>query len=395
MRKGWQQLELSSICEINKHNIKNTFPYSEITYLDISSVGSGNADFNNVIPLKEAPSRAKRLVKKGDTIIATVRPGNQCFYYLENFPANTVASTGFAVVSAKKEKVSERFLYYLISQPSFIAYLVSIEKGANYPAVTANDIERAKVVIPPLPTQRKIASILSAYDDLIENNLKRIKLLEEKAQLMYEEWFVRMRFPGYENVQIDEESGLPEGWEKRNLNDTCFLIMGQSPKSSFYNNEMKGLPFHQGVKDYGFRFPTNSTWSTEGNRVATEGSILFSVRAPVGRLNVAIEELILGRGLAAINHKEGHNSFLFYQLQSIFYKDNLMGGGAIFNSVTKKDVEGIKILIPTKKILRTFDEYATDIDSLIKNLSKQNAALIEARDVLLPRLMTGLIDVSE
>lgn len=246
---------------------------------------------------------------------------------------------------------------------------------------------------PEINTQRKIATILSAYDDLIENNLKRIQLLEEKAQLTYEEWFVRMKFPGYETTPIHEETGLPEGWEKKKLVECCQLTMGQSPKSEFYNDKGKGLPFHQGVKDYGFRFPINSSWSTQGNRVAEEKSILFSVRAPVGRLNVAIEKIILGRGLAAINHNKGWNSFLLYQLQKIFFEDNLMGGGAIFSSVTKKDVQGIKLIHATDKITKKFNDFATDIDDSIKNLTKQNHLLKEARDLLLPRLMTGMIDV--
>ena len=120
---------------------------------------------------------------------------------------------------------------------------------------------------------------------------------------------------------------------------------------------------------------------------------MFSVRAPVGRLNVAIEKIVLGRGLAAINHKDGLNSLLLYQLQSIFFRDNLMGGGTIFNSVTKKDIEGIKLVQPSKDLAEQFNALAKNIDDLIKNLSLQNKLLKEARDILLPRLMTGMIEV--
>lgn len=393
MIDGWKQVRLGDVCDINKQNIKKDFPFKNITYLDISSVGSGEADYNNVIAIKDAPSRAKRIPSQFDSIIATVRPGNRTFSYLKNFPENTVVSTGFAVISPNRQLIDSRFLYYIISEPSFTGYLVSIEQGANYPAVSAKDICEAKVALPPLPTQRKIAGILSAYDDLIENNLKRIKLLEEMAQLTYEEWFVRMKFPGHETTPINEETGLPEGWEITSLVDCCKLTMGQSPRSEFYNDQAIGLPFHQGVKDYGFRFPENSSWSTAGNRTAEENSVLFSVRAPVGRLNVAIDKIILGRGLAAINHKRGWNSFLFYQLQKIFFEDNLIGGGAIFNSVTKKDVERIKLVHATEEITQKYNDFASDIDESIKSLTKQNQLLKEARDILLPRLMTGMIEV--
>ncbi len=291
-----------------------------------------------------------------------------------------------------KKLVNPKYLYFYLKTINLASYNV----GSTIPSLTTNLLNNLKITIyQSKETQRKIASILSAYDDLIENNLKRIKLLEEQAQLTYEEWFVRFKFPGHETVKFDEETGLPEGWEKVKLVECANLIMGQSPKSEFYNNEEKGLPFHQGVKDYGFRFPTNSSWSTQGNRIAKENSILFSVRAPVGRLNVALEEIIIGRGLAAINHKKGWNSLLLYQLQNIFYEDNLMGGGAIYNSVTKKDVQDIEIISATKDIHIKYNDFSSNVDKQIKNLTKQNLHLKEARDILLPRLMSGMIDVEK
>ena len=299
-----------------------------------------------------------------------------------------------AVKIIPKASMTQRFLYYLLKANNFRQHNLNYAQGAaNQASITLETIRRCKLNLPPIGTQQKIASILSAYDDLIENNTKRIELLEEQAQLIYEEWFVRMKFPDYENTRIDAETGLHEGWRTIKLIECCNLTMGQSPKSEFYNSECKGLPFHQGVKDYGFRYPTNTTWSTKATRLAEEDSILFSVRAPVGRLNVALEQMVLGRGLSSISHKEGFNSFLLYQLQSIFFRDNLMGGGAIFDSVTKKEVEGIKLIKPTEDLVHKFDRLAKNIDKSIKLLTKQNKLLNEARDILLPRLMMGIIEV--
>lgn len=294
------------------------------------------------------------------------------------------------ILDTDKKLVNDYFLYNYLGLMNLKSKL---DTGSAQSQITVNSLAPFKISLPKLETQEKIADILSAYDDLIENNLKRIELLEEQAQLTYEEWFVRMKFPGHECAVIDSETDLPKGWNIVKLKDICRLIMGQSPKSEFYNYDGEGLPFHQGVKDFGFRFPENNTWSTEGNRIAEKDSILFSVRAPVGRLNVAIEKIVLGRGLAAINHKDGLNSLLLYQLQSIFFRDNLMGGGTIFNSVTKKDIEGIKLVQPSKDLAEQFNALAKNIDDLIKNLSLQNKLLKEARDILLPRLMTGMIEV--
>jgi type I restriction enzyme, S subunit len=286
-------------------------------------------------------------------------------------------------------KVDLKFLYYRLQ----ISGLDTMNSDAAVPGLNRIAAINQRIDLPPLPVQQKIAKILSNYDDLIENNLKRIKLLEESARLTYEEWFLRFRIDG-KKLDIDPATGLPFGWEKVKLKSFCILTMGQSPKSEFYNQTCEGLPFHQGVTNYGFRFPSNTTWSTEGSRIAEEGDILFSVRAPVGRLNVSIEKIILGRGLASIRQINNLNSFLFYQLQNIFFEDNLMGSGVIFDSVTKRDVEDIE-LIYSKNISEEFNTLTSTIDNEIKNLTNQNKFLKEARDILLPRLMTGMIDTDE
>src|SRR4029077_19757019 len=154
--------------------------------------------------------------------------------------------------------------------------------------------------------------ILSAYDDLIENNLRRIRILEEMARSIYREWFVSFRFPGHENAKrVDSPLGpIPEGWEVKKLGDVCQLTMGQSPKSEFYNKSGEGRPFHQGVTDFGERFPTDRLFCTARGRIAEAGDILFSVRAPVGRMNIADKKIIIGRGLSAIRHIASHQAFL-------------------------------------------------------------------------------------
>lgn len=293
-----------------------------------------------------------------------------------------------------KNGAFQGFIRWVIASESFSAYVNNIMGGVGVPHISPKQVCSYKFNIPQLHIQQKIASILSAYDDLIENNLKRIKLLEEIAQRTYDEWFVKFRVNG-EELAIDEGTGLPEGWKRKKLAEIAELVMGQSPKSEFYNKESRGLPFHQGVSDYGNRFPSNSTWSTEGSRYAEKGDILFSVRAPVGRLNIAIEKIILGRGLAAIRHKDGFNNALYYQLQKTFFKDDIMGAGAIFNSVTKKDVENIDIVEATRTLLQAFKKIAEPIDRQIEKLTIQNRILKETLDILLPRLMSGEIDVEE
>ncbi|RLB88582.1 MAG: restriction endonuclease subunit S, partial [Deltaproteobacteria bacterium] len=255
---------------------------------------------------------------------------------------------------------------------------------------------------PSLDEQTRISSLLSAYDELIENNRRRIQLLEKAARLLYKEWFVHFRFPacaasvaagrpGHEHVKI--KNGLPEGWERKRLREIAEIIMGQSPKSKYYNEEGVGLPFHQGVTNFGFRFPTHKTYCTVKVRIAEPGDILLSVRAPVGRINITLDKIVIGRGLSAIRSRCGQQNFLFYSLKNHFFKENIMGRGAIFAAITKKDLHDVEILQPPDTLIEMFQEQVVPIDHQIANLYRMIEHLVKARDLLLPRLMNGEIAV--
>lgn len=336
------------------------------------------------------------LLKNGDILFVRSNGNKQLVgrsLYIKNI-SEPVAFSGFCIRARPNTvKVDSLFLAYFCKSKAFRMRIANAAGGANIQNLSQPVLARCPIPLPSIPIQKSVVRILATYDDLIENNLKRIKLLEEMAQITYEEWFVRLCFPGHESIPVNPATGLPEGWSKTRLGEMCNLTMGQSPKSEFYNFERKGLPFHQGVKDYGERFPTNTCWSTSGSRYAERGDILFSVRAPVGRLNIALEKMILGRGLSAIRHKDNAQGFLFCLLKKQFFEEDMMGGGAIFNSVTKSDMHRIEVVAPSSALLKNFNEIVNTIDRQIEILHCQNLRLREARDILLPRLITGLIDI--
>ena len=245
--------------------------------------------------------------------------------------------------------------------------------------------------------QRRIAGILSAYDELIENNQRRIQILETMAGALYREWFVEFRFPGHDKIpRVASPLGdIPQGWEVKKLKDVCHLTMGQSPKSEFYNQIGEGQPFHQGVTDFGDRFPTDRLFCTVEGRVAEAGDILFSVRAPVGRMNIADKRIVLGRGLSATRHNEGHQAFLWEQLRNRFSKDDMMGNGAIFAAVTKGDMQGIELLCPPSALVGAAAKHFEPINSQIGALTKEIQNLRRTRDLLLPRLLSGQVALAE
>ena len=286
---------------------------------------------------------------------------------------------------------SARFVYYYFCLPQSIQRIKNQAITSGVPHINLEILKRFELPLPSLREQERIAAILTAYDDLIENNRRRIYLLEQAARLIYQEWFVRLRFPGHEQVPVVD--GVPEGWERATLQDLADLVMGQSPESKYYNEDGVGLPFHQGVTDFGERFVTHTKYCTAEGRVAQPGDILCSVRAPVGRLNLTNDKVVIGRGLASIRSKKGHQSFLYYQLKGYFFKEDMIGEGSIFAAVTRQQLASQPLLAPRDSLVEQYESYSKPIDAQIGNLVRQNSDLRQARDLLLPKLMSGEIEV--
>ena len=300
----------------------------------------------------------------------------------------------YVVKPRDTELLTTKFLYYAL-RPK-LSELRSFSTGAATKFLTLTILNETEIQVPPLPVQRRIAGILSAYDELMENSQRRIRLLEAMARALYREWFVHFRFPGHEkHPRVASPLGdIPQGWEVKKLKDACHLTMGQSPKSEFYNETGEGQPFHQGVTNFGERFPTDRLFCTVEGRVAEAGDILFSVRAPVGRMNIADKKIIIGRGLSAIRHKDGHQAFLWEQLRNRFTEDDMMGNGAIFAAVTKDDMQGIELICPPPPIVVAATKHFEPIHTELDALTKQITNLRKTRDLLLPRLLSGSIELA-
>ena len=344
-----------------------------------------------LVPMNEK-ELSTMLVEPGDLLFArqslVLAGAGKCSIVMSvNEP--TTFESHLIRVRLNQQIADPAFYYYYFRSP--ICRIRSIVTQGVQAGIRGNDLKKLRVHVPDIVNQQRIAAILSTYDDLIENNRRRIQLLEEAARLLYREWFVHLRFPGHEHVAIKD--GVPEGWEKKTLGEIADITMGQSPKSIYYNEAGNGLPFHQGVTNFGVRFPSHQTYCTVQNRVAEPGDILFSVRAPVGRINITTDKIVIGRGLAAIRSNRNQQNLLFYALKSRFFKDDLMGGGTIFASITKKDIYEVELMQPADRLAEMFIEHVRPIDFQIENLQQTIDGLAKARDLLLPRLMNGGIAV--
>jgi type I restriction enzyme S subunit len=396
LAKTWDCVPLRDICEQVNYGYTASAKQEPIgpKFLRITDIVDELINWHSVPYCKISEKEfAKYELQQGDIVIARTGATSGYAKMIKKHPKAVFAS--YLVRLRIKKEHDWRYAGLIVESDDFKRYIKSVIGGAAQPQANAQVLTSFPIPLPPLPTQRKIATILSAYDDLIENNTRRIRILEEMAQMIYREWFVNFRFPGHEKAKmIESQLGMiPQGWEVHKLNDICTIVMGQSPSSEFYNQVGDGLPFHQGVTDFGQHFPVDRVFSTATNRIAQRGDILFSVRAPVGRINTAAKRIVIGRGLCAIRSNHGYQSFVLYQLKEKFKEEDSMGGGTIFKAVTKEDMQGIKMLVPSGSTPLVFEEIVQPILRQIEILTLQIANLRRTRDLLLPKLISGELDV--
>ena len=389
---SWEKVKLGEVTEscLGKMLDQKKNKGSYKPYLANVNVRWGFFDLDNLQEMRfEDDEDEKYGIKYGDLIICEGGEPGRCAIWKEQIPNMKIQK---ALHRVRVHDIMDfRFVYYWFLLAGKQGALKQYYTGATIMHMPGQKLKEVLIDKPPLIVQQRIGAYLETFDNLIENNQKQIKLLEEAAQRLYKEWFVDLRFPGYENCKIVD--GVPVEWKKKKLDEIADVIMGQSPKSEFYNKEHKGLPFHQGVGSYGARFVQDDTYSTSFTKVAEANSILFSVRAPVGRLNITKNKIVIGRGIAAINSKSGFQSYLFYALKERFFKDDILGNGAIFASISKNELLNQVFVIPDAKVMSAYEKIAAALDKKIEVVDMQLQQLVEARDRLLPKLMNGEIEV--
>ena len=406
-------MRLGDVIQVNPESIGADYPHEEIEYIDISSVGTGTREATKSMPLDEAPSRAKRIVKNADTLLATVRPNLRTYLYVKQPSANTIASTGFAVLRAS-ESIDARFLYYTVSNQPFTDYLTANTKGAAYPAVDTDTIERAEIYLPGLSVQQKIAAILSSYDDLIENNLQRIKVLEEMAQNLYREWFVKFRFPNHQHVRmIDSTLGkIPEEWKVARIDDVAMVHRGRSYRSKNLLDE-GGLPFVNLKcidRDGGFR--RDGIKHYEGQYKETQkvvpGDIVMAVTdmtqerrivARTGRVPTLDDDFgVISMDLVKIEPKKGvSQDYLYSYFRYSEFANNVKqhANGANVLHLSPERIKEYQFVLPSENVRERYKAFSAMVFQQTENLNRRVVILRQTRDLLLPKLVSGELDVSE
>lgn len=393
---SWQTVRLGDIATFsNGVNFGKEAYGAGVKLIGVSDFGDKYyPDYSTLSEVIPDVVHDRALLKPGDIVFVRSN-GNKALVgrcMLLTDECESVTFSGFCIRARLNDtsRWSPRFFTYYFKSVGFRKSISSSTAGTNIQNLNQGILSSHTAQVPDYETQCRIADILDQYSNLIENNRKQISLLEEAAQRLYKEWFVDLRFPGHESTRISE--GLPNGWTEAMLKDIADVVMGQSPKSEYYNDTGEGLPFHQGVSSFGLRFVRDETYTTSVTRIGKAGSILFSVRAPVGRLNYTKNEIVLGRGLAAMNHRQGLQSYLYYMLKERFFKEDMIGNGSIFASISKGDLLAQKFVVPDGAMAERFNTLCRPIDKQIERCDDAIRAATEARDRLLPKLMSGEIE---
>jgi len=377
----------------------------------------------------------KRTRLFGNELLITLvgNPGD-CVFVTEEM-ANWNIARAIAVLRLKNKQLRKWVRLALLSHPTqqFMSsrFNTTVQRTLNL-----KDIREIVLPIPPTKVRQGITELISALDDKIDLNRRMNETLESMAQALFKSWFVDFdpvidnalaagnpipdplraraetrralgdqRKPLPDEIQklfpdafvFDDEMGwIPEGWEVSMVGKEFRVTMGQSPPGHTYNQEGNGTPFFQGSTDFGFRFPTNRVYCTAPKRMAKLNDTLVSVRAPVGDVNMAMEDCCVGRGVTAVRHSSASRSFTYYGMIQLRERFKVYEAeGTVFGSINQKDFNELVVLKYPTALVAEFEQLASDVDEKIERNSQSISSLTKLRDTLLPKLLSGELRIPD
>lgn len=373
------------------------------------------------VPMKRvelSTSETERfMLAEGDLIFArrslTAAGAGKCSVVVEIDEPTTFESS---IIRARPNKLKAEplYLYYFFNSDAGLHSLDTIRRQVAVAGITGSDLASLEIPMPSLPEQHAIAHILGTLDDKIELNRRMNETLETMARALFQSWFVdfepvRAKMEGrdtglpqaiadlFPDRLVESELGkIPRGWLCSTVGKHFKLTMGQSPPGSTYNESGDGLPFFQGRTDFGFRFPSRRVFCTAPTRLAEVGDALVCVRAPVGDVNIAIEQCAIGRGVAAARHLSRSSSFTYYAMHNLGeHFGKFEGEGTVFGSINKADFERLPFVAPPQAVLDGFERIASRIDERIVGCARESSTLTGLRDTLLPQLISGELRIHD
>ena len=385
----WKECKLGDICKSNIHSYSEKDNWAFVNYLDTGNITENKISDIQFIDLssESLPSRARRKVQINDIIYSTVRPNQKHFGIIKNQPENFLVSTGFAVLHINKTIADPNFVFYNLIQNENTETLHAIAEQTTsaYPAIKPSDIENLSIKLPPLPTQQKIARILSSLDDKIELNNKINTNLEQQAQALFKNWFVDLEPFG---------GKMPDGWKEADIYSIANIIYGSPFASKLFNTEKNGKPIIR-IRD--LKVQHSDVYTPEER----DDAYLIQPKDIVVGMDGEFRPYIWGsdpgwlnqRVCVFENKRPKGKAFLYFSIKPLLDVVEKTQVATTVIHIGKKNFDKFQITLPTEEILDKFDELTEPIlDQIVAN-RLENRRLAELRDALLPKLMNGEIEV--
>ena len=396
----WQVVSLTAVSQSVRYGYTASASTDEIgpKFLRITDIVPQCISWHSV-PYCEGNERAleKYLLQAGDIVVA--RTGATVGYAKQiRTPENAVFASYLVRFRINSEIAEPRFIGHLVESNVYKQYVKSQVGGAAQPNANAKVLGRFSFTLPPWRVQRRIADILSAYDDLIDNNRRRIALLEQAARELYREWFVRLRFPGHKNTRIAD--GLPEGWERKTLREVAI-----TNAQSYHAKELAERLNYIDISSVsaGSILERQSMVAADApglaRRKAGHGDVIWSnVRPNLKAYSLVMdpeENDVVSTGFTVLSPTKIPFTFLYQSVTSDYFVTYLVNHttGASYPAVRPDDFERAEIVVPPPLLLTKFHEICESNYYLIAKLARKDEQLMRARDLLLPRLMSGEVAV--
>lgn len=388
-------MEYQELKECAKYSNLRTSTFTKDTYISTENMLPNKGGVTSIDSIPTCKTTAK--YESSDILISNIRP-----YFCKIWFATREGgcSNDVLVIKAKKT-IEPKFLYYVLSDKNFFNYDTITSKGTKMPRGNKNAI--MKYLVPkfsPL-TQQKISSILSAYDRLIENNTRRIRLLEQMAENLYKEWFVRFRFPEHEKVEM--VNGLPKGWKIKKVSNVCETMGGGTPTTTnpaYWGGDIKWVtPSDITSKNSLALLKVKGRITEEGLKKSSAKllppyTILMTSRASIGFFGICPDSVCTNQGfISIIPNKETFRMYLLYTFKSRKEEIISNANGSTFLEISKGRFRKMTVLVPPEDILDSFEKKTLLMFKVVLHLEYQNQLLTRQRDLLLPRLMSGKLEV--
>ncbi|CAD2071655.1 restriction endonuclease subunit S [Jeotgalicoccus meleagridis] len=403
---------------IKSVSVKHNFPNDQIIFLNTSDIEDGTVLNHSYSDVKTLPGQAKKSIMRNDILYSEIRPKNKRFAFIDYDPEEYVVSTKLMVLRVNDTaQLHPKYLYYYLTNKPIINHLQNLaeSRSGTFPQITFNELKKLKVNLPTIEKQHKIISFMDSINGLITNNNQSIANLEELSQTLFKRWFVDFEFPdenrnpykSYEGeFQYLKNRKLPLSWTINTIADNASggIITGKTPSTKIKENYAPhGIPFitipdmHKDVFVLNTeRYISELGMSKLKNKILPKNSISVSCIATPGLVTITSKDSITNQQVNSFQPNKNKLYYLYFTLKRMkgYIRDLGSGGSATLN-LNKSQFSKIEVVSPTDDILDNFNKLIEPNFHKILNLQKENMNLSHLRDTLLPKLMSGEIELPD